>query len=416
VTRAIGIIALAVLVALGAIIATAGLDAVPAARRGGNPDWIGGIFGGGLGIDGGAYIWLERAALIAYVAVLICAAAIPRRMVWAAIVALVALFALAPPLLSLDVFSYVSYARLDGVHDLNPYEDAPARAPDDPSLAFVGEDWHNSVSVYGPLFTLLTLPVGSVGLAASVWLLKGIAAAAVLAVAAIVARVAVLRGGDPKAAAAFVALNPLVLVHVVGGAHNDALMAAVTIAAVAAILTARLLAGGIGVAAAAAVKASAILIAPFALVGHAPRRGRLIAGLALGAGAAVAAGLAAFGPSIDEAAKVVGQSQSVATQQSVPGTLSRKLDIDIDLLRGTLRVLWACGLAGLLVWTARGADWIRAAGWGALGLLVATTYLAPWYVIWVLPTVAVARDRLLTGAAIALTAFLLGEQVPDLGG
>ena len=42
-----------------------------------------------------------------------------------------------------------------------------------------------------------------------------------LALAALVARLAPARGVDPLRAAAFVGLNPLVLVHVVGGPHND---------------------------------------------------------------------------------------------------------------------------------------------------------------------------------------------------
>ncbi len=44
------------------------------------------------------------------------------------------------------------------------------------------------------------------------------------------------RGVDPLRAAAFVALNPLVLVHVVGGAHNDALAMLLAMLGVAAVL------------------------------------------------------------------------------------------------------------------------------------------------------------------------------------
>ena len=66
---------------------------------------------------------------------------------------------------------------------------------------------------------------------------------------------------------AFVALNPIVLVHLVGGAHNDGLMAAIAMAAVAAALSARPATAGAGLVVAAAVKVSALLYAPFALVG-----------------------------------------------------------------------------------------------------------------------------------------------------
>ena len=79
---------------------------------------------------------------------------------------LVAVFALAPPLLSLDVFSYVSYARLETVHGLNPYENPPSSVPGDPAVPFVA-DFRDQVSVYGPLFTLLSLPLGGLGVGAA---------------------------------------------------------------------------------------------------------------------------------------------------------------------------------------------------------------------------------------------------------
>ena len=47
---------------------------------------------------------------------LIAAPRIGAKLVWTAIVVLVAAFALAPVLLSHDVFSYVAYARLGVVH------------------------------------------------------------------------------------------------------------------------------------------------------------------------------------------------------------------------------------------------------------------------------------------------------------
>jgi hypothetical protein len=412
--RAAGIAALVALCGLGAAIATAGPEVVPGAGRGEAPSWVLGAFGEGIGLDGGAVIHLERAALAAYVVVLVCARALSARLLWSVITGLTALFVLAPPLLSLDVFSYVAYSRLEGVHGLNPYEVGPAAAPGDESLPFI-EDWREKVSVYGPLFTLLTLPLSALSVAAAVWSLKALAGAAVLAIAWILFRLAPMRGVDPRFAAAFVPLNPLVLVHVVGGAHNDAVMAALMTAAVAAIVLARPVLGGFGVAAAAAAKASAAVLAPFALIG-AERRGRFALGLLLGAIAIGGVGLAVFGTAIDEALKVGGQSQSVATRASLPATISRETGLDLDLLRTVSLALWIVALAGLLAWTARGADWIRAVGWASVGLLAATSYLTPWYAIWALPHVALARDRVLVVVTVLLSAFLLYQQVPGLGG
>jgi len=409
-----GACALAALALLSVPLAAAGPEVVPAAGRGGDPDWVLGPFGDGLGIDGDAYIHLERVALALYAALLLFVRALPARLVWTAVAVLVGLFAAAPPLLSLDVFSYVSYARLEALYGLNPYEHAPAAVPGDEALAFV-EDWSDSVSVYGPLFTSLTLPLGELSVGAAVWSLKAAAGAAVLLIAWVVARLAALRGVDPRFAVTLVALNPLVLVHVVGGAHNDALMAALMTLSVAGVVLARPLLGGIGIVAASTVKASALLVAPFALLGG-DRPRRLTAGLLLGTALLVGLGLAAFGGSVGEAAKVIGQNQGLTSRASLPGTLSRELGLDLDLARVGCLALYGVALGWLLVWTLRGADWVRAVGWGALGLLVATSYLTPWYVIWALPHAAVSRDRLQAAAAVAVSAFLLREQVPGLGG
>ena len=102
-------------------------------------------------------------------------------------------------------------------------------------------------------------------------MLKAVAAISVLGLAAVVARLAAWRGVDPLRAAAFVALNPLVLVHVVGGAHNDGLAMLLAMLAVAALLAAREATGGAALVAAVAVKASALFLAPFALLATAER-------------------------------------------------------------------------------------------------------------------------------------------------
>ena len=123
-----------------------------------------------------------------------------------------------------------------------------------------------------------------------------------------------------------------------------------------------------------------------------------------------------FGSAIDEALRVVGDNQENPSYASLPATLSRELGAGIDPMRGLCLGAFAVSVALLLRWCARGGDWVRAAGWAALGLLLASSYLTPWYVIWVLPLAAVARDRALATASVGVTAFLLLHQVPGLGG
>jgi hypothetical protein len=75
-------------------------------------------------------------------------------------------------------------------------------------------------------------------------------------------------------------------------------------------------------------------------------------------------------------------------------------------------VLYAAFVAYLLLWTHRGNDWLRAAAWAATGLLLATAWLLPWYLLWPLPLAALSRDRALKLLLLALTAYQLGARVP----
>ena len=50
--------------------------------------------------------------------------------------------------------------------------------------------------------------------------------------------------------------------------------------------------------------------------------------------------------------------------------------------------------------------------WAAVGLLLATAWLLPWYLIWALPLAALSRDRPLQLLVLALTAFQLGTRIP----
>lgn len=345
-----------------------------------------------------------------------------RRVVWGTIVLFVVAFACLPPLLSHDVYSYVDYARLGAIHGLDPYVHPPASTPGDPAFGHV--TWPNTTSAYGPLFTLATYPLAWLPVAAAVWVLKGVAAISVLGLAALVSRLAPSRGVDPLRAAAFVALNPLVLVHVVGGPHNDGLATLIAMVGVAAVLSKRELSGGAALVAAAAIKASSAAIAPFAVLATRPTGlkrahisrfrpvGRLLLGAGLAGGAIGLGAYLAFGWNWLDAIGLAGENQSRTSHLSIPTTAARLTGLDPTAVRIAALSLYAAVLAGLLVWTWRGGDWLRAAAWATFGLLLATSWLLPWYLIWPLPLGALSRDRPLALLLLALTAYQLGARVP----
>jgi hypothetical protein len=309
------------------------------------------------------------------------------------------------------------------LHGIEPYVYGPASAPADPAFAHV--TWPHTTSAYGPIFTLASYPLAWLPVEAAVYAFKAASALSVFAIAVLVARLAPQRGVEPLRAAAFVALNPLVLVHVVGGPHNDAFAVLLTMAGIAAMLRARELSAGAACVAAAAIKASAAIVFPFAFVGSLRPTGRKwpyidgnrLAGRFLAGAGVVAllvggAAYAAFGWHWLDAFALAGESQGHTSHLSLPTTFARISGVDKEAARTGALVLFATLIAYLLVWTYRGGDWLRAAAWATTALLLATSWLLPWYLLWPLPLAALSRDRALQLLLLALTAYQLGARIP----
>ena len=228
----------------------------------------------------------------------------------------------------------------------------------------------------------------------------GSAGLSVLALAALVRHASPRPAGSTRAAAAaFVALNPLVLVHVVGGAHNDALMMLLAMCRLRrAARAARAGRRRRRFVAAAAVKVSAAFVAPVRAGRARAAGGVSLAGALAAAGADRGGGLLAFGGQRLDAFGLAGENQARTSHYSVPatrrGSSASTSDAAADRWRSSSRRV----VAWLSRWIWRGGDWLRAAGWAALGLLLASGWLLPWYVIWVLPLAALARDRALSRA------------------
>jgi alpha-1,6-mannosyltransferase len=214
----------------------------------------------------------------------------------------------------------------------------------------------------------------------------------------------------------------------VGGAHNDAPMMLLAMAGVLAALAGRELAAGAGLALAATVKISGGLAAPFALIQlHSRRRApsprdakesarhRILLfwiGAALAIAIVVATTIPLYGHAALDSFALLGDNQNLTTRLSLPRIVSNLPLISLDAARAAALAGFGLALAWLLAWTWRGVDWVRAAGWASLGLLLATSWILPWYLLWVLPLAAVARDRVLVGATVALTALQLAYGVP----
>ncbi|HEX4717853.1 MAG TPA: polyprenol phosphomannose-dependent alpha 1,6 mannosyltransferase MptB [Thermoleophilaceae bacterium] len=406
---------------MAALPAAPGSDIV-LATSGGSPGWLLGPlrFAGVHPADGPlagplfyAALWL---ALILYVVVLRAAAGIGTRLALGAVGAMHVLFLLAPPLLSHDVFSYIAYARLGVANHLNPYTHAPLDIPGDPGFVHAGSI--DASSAYGPVFTLLTYPLSPLGVPAAFWILKVVAALSSLGVVALTWKVARRLGRDALVPALAVGLNPLVLVHVVGGAHNEAVTLLLTMAGVLLWVGARETAGVVVSTLAVGIKASAGLVVPFLVVGDIRRRvwpalATLVA-LAL-------LGVIAFGTHALDALSLISDNQDRTSRFSFPYKTAQLLGAllpgnRLDY-RDAVRVAFAVSFAAVFLWLLwrawRGLiDVLDAIGWATFAILIASAWLVPWYILWLLPFAAISRDRRLQLATLALSAWMLAIAVP----
>lgn len=419
-TRMLGIAALAGLLGASLLLAVAAsarrrIWFVPASEHaGGFPGWVAGPF---HRLDfvllppRGALLLV--AMLACYLVVLACAraGAIPTRLGIGALVAAHAIFLLAPPLFSADVFGYVDYARMWVLHGLDPYVHVPADAAGDPALPFVR--WRAVSTPYGPLFTLLSAPLAGLSVPAALWACKAAAATLSLGCCALVWRIAERRALDPLRAVLFVGLNPLLLAYGVGGAHNDFALLALALGAVLLALEERGFGAGALAVLAVGVKAPAAVLLPFLLLStRTPRR--VLAGAIAGAGALLAFALVAFEREAFGFVAQIREQQQFVAAYSVPNRVASVLGF--DGLPAGLRLLFALAFAaavGALLWaTWRGRiDWLTAAGWATLALLVSTAWLVPWYVVWALPLAAVGRDPRLRAATLLFCLYVVATRV-----
>jgi Glycosyltransferase family 87 len=409
-------VALGTVVAAGvavALAAAAGDDAylVPALARA-RAAWVSGPLAG-LAIATPFPVVLAEVGIMTLAWAAAVALAPRLRLAWVAgaVAILHGVFLLAPPLLSTDVFSYAGAARIGARFHLDPYVATPIALRHDPLFVFL--HWRHTVTDYGPLFTLGARPLGMLTPAGALWALKAVAAAAGLGCSALVGWIAHRLGRPAGRAVAAFGLNPVVLVWSVGGAHNDLLMLLALLAGVALAIGARPMTAGALLVSAAAIKASAGVAIPVLLAGG-ERRGRLLAGLAAGAAAVVALTFTAFPDHAQGMVRALERQQSLVGIASVPSALAHALGLAAvtrpELL--VLHVLLAVWLAGLLVWVVRGGDAVAATGWAFLAVVVASTWLLPWYLVWPLGFAAAAVDRRLLIATSAVALLYVIGHVP----
>jgi alpha-1,6-mannosyltransferase len=315
----------------------------------------------------------------------------------------------APLLVSTDAWAYWDYGWIGGVAGGDPYAESPGQYPQSPAYPWMGSAWRDTTSVYGPIFTLGSEPVArGVGDSAdaAAWTYKAIAAAASIAAALLAARLARRRAS----AVAFVGWNPLLAMHLAGGGHNDALLGALVMAALAlglAVPARRSLAGAVW-ALAVAVKWIPLVFLGLVVVARG-RRPAVGAGGLLVTAAAVA-GLATWRYGVDwlDAAGTLVGNAALETRYALPARAEQAGVPDAV----TSLVFAAAFVVGLLLLGREARAGRLYVGRAAVLVLLTTPYLAVWYLAWAVPLAAADEDRWARVGCVALGAYLLPQGLP----
>ena len=392
----------------------------PDSTRLGLPPYLAGVLSGlGPHIPLAGLIAMFTFMGVCYCALAVVGHRLSGRVIVGTIIGLHVLIALAPPLLSTDVFSYGAYGRMDAIYKLNPYLHGPnaIQGPNspysDPWVPLIGSQWTSTPTAYGPLFTALSYVMAHLTIGTAALVYKCIAVGASLLAIAGTGRAAGRLGVDRMRAVTLIGLNPVLLVYAVGGSHNDLIMIAALVWSLVALVGRRAWAGGGLIIVAIAVKLTAGIVLPFALVkprepGEEGRSSTLLIGAGVALVLVLAFTAALFGASPLQLLNTLAVIQGHGGKQSIPGIIAYGFGLGTlsRVVTGALAAcLVVCVLALLHAVRSGRIDWITATGWAIVGLLLTTTFLLPWYVIWLLPFAALSRSRGLTCAVLALTAI-----------
>jgi alpha-1,6-mannosyltransferase len=182
------------------------------------------------------------------------------RMMWVFTLWSVPMLVIAP-LFSRDAYSYAAQGEMVS-HHMNPYLYGPFELGNNSYTAPVDSLWGNAPAPYGPLFLQLDGLFARITFhneLATIVLLRLLAFAGVLLIAFCVPRLGRLYHRDGAEVFTLMVLNPVTIFHLIGGAHNDALMLGLLVAGVTLAKEKRPIMGIVLCALATAIKAPAAL-------------------------------------------------------------------------------------------------------------------------------------------------------------
>jgi alpha-1,6-mannosyltransferase len=332
---------------------------------------------------------------------------------------------LMPGLFTTDLFSYVMYGHIAGPYDLNPYIYPPAYFPQHQAFHWIHPIWHYAPSVYGPAWIDFSWVLGR-------WIAEWTDVDKVLAyklainlghlagIAFLALAVHRLRPGQVLPSVLLYAWNPLILFEYGANGHNDAVMVAVMLLALALFALSWPLVGLVALTVSFLIKMASVLLVPYYVIAWARRRGSLPGFLLvlLSAGVAILAVIAIFyypwWVGIETIAPILTWSQGPMFLNYIPDFLTQRVVNEyllgpstpdpageLEQARNSVRLATKlafvayCAWELLRVWKAvgpRSGLALAAAGARVMlaFLLIANTWVLPWYFTWPLALAIVA--------------------------
>ncbi|MBX9362328.1 polyprenol phosphomannose-dependent alpha 1,6 mannosyltransferase MptB [Streptomyces sp. WAC04114] len=332
---------------------------------------------------------------------------------------------LAPPLFSRDVYSYLAQGAMVEAH-LDVYAHGPSQLGG-PLADEVAPLWRHTGAPYGPVFLAVAAALSGLTrgeLPAGLFGMRLVALAGVALMAAALPRLARHSGADPSAALWLGALNPLVLLHLVAGAHNDAVMLGVGL--VSALGRWPVL-GAVLVTLAALVKAPAVLglaavVALQVRAGRSPAKALVTTTAAAAGTTAAATAVAGTGYGWVGALNTPVSPQNWALT-TLLGRVTRALleHLGSDLAPLAVPAWHALGIvtaviAIALIWLRLRLSPVYALGLSLAAVAALGPAIRPWYALWGLFLIAAAAPSTSVRHRTAAVTGVLALSVLPSGG
>jgi alpha-1,6-mannosyltransferase len=335
---------------------------------------------------------------------------VPLKKLWWIFAMWAAPMVVAPPLFSRDVFSYAAQGEMTSLH-ISPYLYGPftlGQASNAWTLP-VDKLWGNTPAPYGPFFLFIDSTIVRLSGQHQLATVVGLRLLEAVAVAGIGYGVIMLARGlkrDPGEAFVLAAMNPLVLLTLIGGAHNDALMTGFLVIGLGLAVQRHPVWALFFVSLATAVKAPAAIglayvawnwvppgatlkqrIRPFAIGGVVAAAVLGLTTLMAGFGFGWVDNLLSNGTVRSWAAPATGAGMAITNILHAVGAHAVALASVLSVTR-FIGLVVAAAFTLWLLWRSPERGWVRSLGVALLLFVILGPVVQPWYLAWGLVVLA----------------------------